>query len=295
MNKFGENLQYYRKKQGITQEQLSEKLQVSRQTISKWESGVSYAEMDKILQLCDLFSCDMDTLLRKNADESDVADNQKHRAHMKRFRTGTTSGIALLVGNMALNILLESFGVAEPVLNTLFMAIVIVGILILIVQGMEHERYTKKYPVIQDFYPEEEKEEFERSFIKRIAIGIGMILFGMLIGMNGENFPSYKGINEDFYNGIFLVFVTAAVSIIVDSGMHREEYDVEKYNKDNRPDQETRKKNQMLSVWCGCIMLIATIIFLVLGLVFLLWEICWIVYPVGGLLCGIAALIIKRN
>lgn len=38
---FGENLQFYRKREDITQEQLAEQLGVSRQTISKWESGGS--------------------------------------------------------------------------------------------------------------------------------------------------------------------------------------------------------------------------------------------------------------
>lgn len=36
---FGENLQYYRKREEITQEQLAERMEVSRQTISKWEAG----------------------------------------------------------------------------------------------------------------------------------------------------------------------------------------------------------------------------------------------------------------
>ena len=40
---FGENLQYLRKQKEITQEQLSEQLEVSRQSVSKWESGVSHS------------------------------------------------------------------------------------------------------------------------------------------------------------------------------------------------------------------------------------------------------------
>ena len=42
-------------------------------------------------------------------------------------------------------------------------------------------------------------------------------------------------------------------------------------------------------------MLLATILFLVAGLVFELWRICWVVYPVGGLLCGIAALVLNAK
>lgn len=38
---FGENLQYYRKQNNLTQEDLAEQMQVSRQSVSKWENGVS--------------------------------------------------------------------------------------------------------------------------------------------------------------------------------------------------------------------------------------------------------------
>lgn len=61
---FGENLQFLRKRQGMTQEDLAEKMEVSRQSVSKWESNSSYPETEAILRLCTLFHCDMDTLLR---------------------------------------------------------------------------------------------------------------------------------------------------------------------------------------------------------------------------------------
>lgn len=41
MSLFGDNLQFYRKRGEMTQEQLAEKLEVSRQTVSKWEAGDS--------------------------------------------------------------------------------------------------------------------------------------------------------------------------------------------------------------------------------------------------------------
>ena len=58
---FGENLQFLRKRANMTQEDLAEKMEVSRQSVSKWESNVSYPETDAILRLCSLFHCDMDT------------------------------------------------------------------------------------------------------------------------------------------------------------------------------------------------------------------------------------------
>jgi transcriptional regulator with XRE-family HTH domain len=66
---FGEKLQQYRKNGSLSQEQLAEKLNVSRQAVSKWESGQGYPEMEKVLQLCDLLKVDLDYLLRdKSAD-----------------------------------------------------------------------------------------------------------------------------------------------------------------------------------------------------------------------------------
>ena len=149
MSLFGENLQYYRKRNNITQEQLAEQLNVSRQTVSKWEAGTSYAEMDKLLQLCDLFCCSLDTLLRKEASESEVENNLVHREHMKNFRKWITCGVALLIFAHAFYELVTGFAaVNENVLNTLFMMIVIVATLILIVQGMKDSDYRRKHPVI---------------------------------------------------------------------------------------------------------------------------------------------------
>ncbi|WP_313017949.1 helix-turn-helix transcriptional regulator [Acetoanaerobium noterae] len=48
----------------MTQEELAEKLGVSRQTVSKWELDVMYPEMDKVIEICKLFSCSMDELIR---------------------------------------------------------------------------------------------------------------------------------------------------------------------------------------------------------------------------------------
>lgn len=60
---FKENLQYLRGSRNMTQEQLAMLLGVSRQAISKWESGKAYPEMDKLLMLCDMFGVTLDDLV----------------------------------------------------------------------------------------------------------------------------------------------------------------------------------------------------------------------------------------
>lgn len=63
----GKNLQFLRKLYNkMTQETLAEKMQVSRQTVSKWELDAAYPEVDKLLELCELFSVSLDSLLRED-------------------------------------------------------------------------------------------------------------------------------------------------------------------------------------------------------------------------------------
>lgn len=64
--KFGDKLIALRKKKGLSQEELAEKLSVSRQSVSKWESNNTYPETDKIVQICNIFECSMDDLINDN-------------------------------------------------------------------------------------------------------------------------------------------------------------------------------------------------------------------------------------
>ena len=74
---FGKNLQYLRQlSKNMTQEALAEKLNVSRQTISKWEMDAANPEMDKALEICRIFNCSLDNLFREDMDRrSDAYSN----------------------------------------------------------------------------------------------------------------------------------------------------------------------------------------------------------------------------
>ena len=60
---FGKNVQILRKMANMTQEELAEKMNVSRQTVSKWELGTVLPELEKLLELCDGFNCSVDQWL----------------------------------------------------------------------------------------------------------------------------------------------------------------------------------------------------------------------------------------
>lgn len=82
--KFGDKLIELRKKNGYSQEELAEKLGVSRQSVSKWESNNTYPETDKIIQIANLFDCSMDDLI--NDKITDVESTQrKNRNNVKKI------------------------------------------------------------------------------------------------------------------------------------------------------------------------------------------------------------------
>ena len=78
---FGKNIGYYRRKLKITQEELAERLYVSRQTISRWETDSVFPDVETIIKLCELFDCDMDTLVRGDAESKN--SESEHKADEK--------------------------------------------------------------------------------------------------------------------------------------------------------------------------------------------------------------------
>ena len=74
--KFGENLKNIRKEKNMSQEQLAEKVNVSRQSVSKWETGESYPEMNNILELCKIFNCNINDLIHTNMSDISSLDEE---------------------------------------------------------------------------------------------------------------------------------------------------------------------------------------------------------------------------
>lgn len=80
---FKENLKKIRKENNLSQEQIAERLGVSRQSVSKWESGQAYPEMDKMLQLCEMFNLNIDDLLNQNINE--VRKNKQSKININKY------------------------------------------------------------------------------------------------------------------------------------------------------------------------------------------------------------------
>ena len=103
--KFGDNLKTIRKNKKMSQEQLAEKMNVSRQSVSKWENGEAYPEMNNILELCKIFNCKINDLI--HTDMSDISSldeeiimNVVNFNNNKQNQVKTLSNIIILIGKI---------------------------------------------------------------------------------------------------------------------------------------------------------------------------------------------------
>lgn len=122
-NQFSENLKRIRKEQNLSQEELADQLGVSRQAISKWESGQAYPEMDKIIALCNKFNVNIDDLLHNDIKE--VKGEEESKNKVNSAITGFLKYITNTV-NMFSNMTFKSK------IKCLFEQAVIAGILLII-------------------------------------------------------------------------------------------------------------------------------------------------------------------
>ena len=116
--RFGRNLQYLRRLSGnMTQEALAERLNVSRQTVSKWEMDAALPEMSKAMELCKVFRCTLDNLFREELDQCDSAYSDLRVEMVPGFRYVRYAVISPEPEEDALNRLrnmARQYGVTEP-------------------------------------------------------------------------------------------------------------------------------------------------------------------------------------
>lgn len=107
----GEKIQYLRRRRGLSQDQLAELVDVSRQSISKWERDESLPEITKIVILSDIFDVTTDYLLKKDAasasepePESVIPSSSESKSHSTASASKFTSEETAPASEQGLNI-----------------------------------------------------------------------------------------------------------------------------------------------------------------------------------------------
>ena len=190
---FGEKIQKLRKEAGLSQEELSDQLEVSRQAISKWERDNGYPETEKIVRMSKLFHVSLDYLLNEeNTQKSEINPDEKgiyvsremaegFLAYQKRKIMKIGIAVGLFVGGLSL-----SYWHAE-ISMVLFMVVAILGIILLLSVKLADNPYRKIWKESLSF-DKTVKSELTSVYAdkKKLAhtlnlVGIGLLAIGFLL------------------------------------------------------------------------------------------------------------------
>ena len=155
--KFGENLKRIRKNKKISQEYLAERLGVSRQSISKWETGENYPSMTNIMCLCDIFKCKINELVHEDMVDINSLDKDVKMSVVK-FKENEQKKMKII--SKAIYVIARIFKVVS-VVSLVGSIILFIGSLILI----PNIKFNTNKEIIKVFDKEYKYELSDNEFI----------------------------------------------------------------------------------------------------------------------------------
>lgn len=301
-----------RKKNGWSQEELANKLGVSRQAVSKWESSGSIPDLQRILQMSELFGVTTDYLLKDEIEEeplNEYTETNTIKVSMEeanqyldmkskgsRIVANATSLCVLspvpliVLGTMTEDHTLVGFSLVFLLVLVAIAVYLFVnyGIRDASMQHLEKESFETEYGV--SGMVRERRKQYEPAFTRNIAIGVVLCILSVIPAIMAgvmEADDSTSGMSV----GILLIIVSIGVNILIRAGMIKSSYDTllqeGEYTKEEK---HLKKKTDDFSgaYWC---FVVATY----LGWSFWTnnWKMTWIIWPVAGVLYAAVLGIVK--
>lgn len=173
----GEKLYELRKEKNLSQEEVAEKLNVSRQTVSKWETNQTTPDFDKIIPLCELFGISSEELLTGKKEEKETTENKKEGKGSLTKEEVKMKSAEVVSTSIFLYVLSVIFiMVAIPVLR---MNPIVASAIFLFIIAIATTRIVKHYMSVPKFEKtkKEEKEDKVVKQIKNIIEILGVIIY----------------------------------------------------------------------------------------------------------------------
>lgn len=303
-----------RKKNGWSQEELANKLGVSRQAVSKWESAGSIPDLQRILQMSELFGVTTDYLLKDEIEEeplNEYVETKTIKVSMEEANqyldmksrgsriVGNATSLCILspvplivLGTMTEDHTLVGFGLVFLLMLVAIAVYLFVnyGLHESHMQHLEKESFETEYGV--SGMVRERREQYEPTFTRNIAIGVVLCILSVIPTimagvMEVEDYMS--GISV----GLLLIIVSIGVNILIRAGMIKSSYDTllqeGEYTKEEK---HLKKKTDSFSGAYWCLM-----VAIYLGWSFWTnnWKFTWIIWPVAGVLYATVLGIVKMN
>ena len=97
---------------------------------------------------------------------------------------------------------------------------------------------------------------------------------------------------ESWGTSLFLLMIAGAVTSFVYAGINDEKYKIWKYNRNNNPTPEAKRRLNLIGAVQGAMMTLVTAVYVGLGLSMNLWRTAWWIFAVAGILCGVVSIVL---
>jgi len=308
-----EKILMLRNQNGWSQEELAEKLNVSRQSVSKWEVGASIPDLDKIMLLSEIFGVTTDYLLKDSMEAVTYTDGaqlqpendarlvtlEEANAYMDLVRQAArkiAAGVSLCIlspvcliqmgalselGNSITENMAGGFGVA------ILLALVAAGVALFLIYGLplskyeylEKEELALSYGV--EGLVEKMRTDYEPVFRSGIVTGVVLCIAAVIPLMLTVAFTENELYIVTAVN-VLLILISAGVHILVRVGMVYGSFSKLLQIEDYTPEKKRfAKRTEAFPpiYWCT-----VTAAYLGISFYFNNWERSWIIWPVAGVL-----------
>ena len=308
-----------RKKNGWSQEELADKLDVSRQSISKWESAQSIPDMNRILKMSEVFGVSTDLLLKDNleiTDDRESVDAVEQYGNARavsmeeageflsfraRFSGRIAFGVLLCILSPVLLIVLSGLQ-AGGLLSISEMTAVAIGLIVLLVmigiavavfvtyslQGQRYE-YLEKETIDTEYgvdgMVKDRREKYRQPYSIQLVIGIVMCVLSAIPLFLAMLVFGESEVASAVSVGAILVLVAVGVFLIVRCSTVWGSFQILLQEGDYTPERkaEAPKYTRIATIyWCS-----ATALFLALSFLTNAWDRTWIIWPVAGVAYGV--------
>ncbi|MDY5964105.1 MAG: helix-turn-helix transcriptional regulator [Peptostreptococcus porci] len=322
--KLADKITLLRKKNGYSQEELADLLDVSRQSVSKWESSQSIPDLKKILKMSSIFGVSTDYLLKDELGEEDLlgdeivkTDNDYKVKYVSMQEASDFLGKSLksakeisfavmlcilspvmlifLMGLMEMNMLKMSEDRVGAFGVMILIAIVAISVGIIIKNTMKMKEYDYlENDVIETEYgvdgmAKDRKREYSEIHTRSLIIGVGLCIASVIPIMCSIIVFGEESEFTIFAVCILLIMVSIGVKTIVDTsivwGSIIKLLEEDEYTRSNK----AYRRNSIMGIyWC-----IVIAIYLCYSFVSNNWSMSWIIWPVAGVLSAVVSQVEK--
>ena len=284
---FSQNLQKIRSEKNLSQEQLADKIGVSRQTISAWESGKASPELDKITAISKLFSVSIDELVGEIKTEARNFDKKEYEKNYSKIALLRASGIFILFSGIAFGAFFFEKGVIAGVGLMISLAISVpLFILAKNTDELENNKLIKSKKSLENVFANSEIEFAAKNKILGSILLVSLLFIAIAIH---QIIVYLTNFGENLANAIFMLLLGIAVA----SATYANSVFAKIQNfEDNKA--ENIKTNEKIGFFAAILMLSLTAIFLIYSFISKDWSSAEILFPIGGIAIGIYAIFVKK-